>query len=352
VSGRGANEARGDAGAHPSGSASSRRSGARVVLPALALLLALGLVSCGGDGGGDGETLTDRAAPPRAVFPPPNGRTLSQLLEASNAERSNLVVSPTGRVYARGESRFGFGVFTTSREQVTDAQVAIYAAPHGGGRAVGPFPARIDSLQTDPRFEAETTANDPDAAKDVYVTRLRFDRDGPWDLVALFREDGGYSASLIPTIKVGGLNRVPAVNEPAPHVHTPTAGDVHGDLSKIDTRGPHDDMHDVDLADALGHKPVVLLFATPALCQSRVCGPVVDVAEQVKSNFGDRVDFIHMEVYKDNNASEGLRPQMRAFGLPTEPWLFVIDRKGIIRTRIEGAFGVSELERAVRQVAG
>ena len=352
MSGRGANEALGDAGAHPSGSPSSRRGGARVVVPALAVLLVLGLAACGGDGGGDGETLSDRAAPPRAVFPPTDGRTLSQVLEASNAERSNLVVSPTGSVYARGKNRFGFGVFTTSREQVTDAQVAIYAAPHGGGRAVGPSPARIDTLQTDPRFEAQTTANDPDAAKDVYVTHLTFDRDGPWDLVALIREDGDYSASLIPTIKVGGVNHIPAVGEHAPRVHTPTAADVHGDLSKIDTRSPHDDMHDVDLADALGRKPVVLLFATPALCQSRVCGPVVDVAEQVKSDFGDRVDFIHMEVYRDNNASEGLRPQMRAFGLPTEPWLFVIDRKGIVRTRIEGAFGVSELERVVRQVAG
>ena len=41
-------------------------------------------------------------------------------------------------------------------------------------------------------------------------------------------------------------------------------------------------MHDVDFADVVGKKPTVLLFATPALCQSRVCGPVVDVAEQVK----------------------------------------------------------------------
>ena len=329
-----------------------RWGGAWVFAPALALLLAFGLVACGGNGGGNGHTLADQAAPPRAIFPPADGRTLSQVLEASNAERSNLVVSPTGRVYARGENRFGFGVFTTSREQVTDAQVAIYAAPQGGGRAIGPFPARIESLQTEPRFEAQTTANDPDAAKDVYVTHMSFNRDGPWDLVALIDGTGGYSASLIPTIKVGGFTRIPAVGDRAPRIHTPTGADVHGDLSKIDTRTPHDDMHDVDLADAVGRKPVLLLFATPALCQSRVCGPVVDVAEQVKSQFGDRVDFIHMEVYKDNNASEGLRPQMKAFGLPTEPWLFVIDREGIVRTRIEGAFSASELERAVRQVVG
>jgi hypothetical protein len=337
--------------ANPSRAMPTRWRGAWVLAPTLVALLAVGLVACGGDGGDDGGTVADRSAPPRAIFPPADDRTLSQVLEASNAERSNLVVSPTGRVYARGENRFGFGVFTTSREQVTDAQVAIYAAPHGGGRAIGPFPARIDSLQTESQFEAQTTANDPDAAKDVYVTHLSFNRDGPWDLVALIHGTGGYSASLIPTIKVGGFTHIPAVGDRAPRIHTPTAADVHGDLSKIDTRSPHDDMHTVDLAEALGRKPVVLLFATPALCQSRVCGPVVDVAEQVKSQFGDRVDFIHMEVYKDNNASEGLRPQMKAFGLPTEPWLFVIDRKGIVRTRIEGAFSASELERAVRRVA-
>jgi len=291
-------------------------------------------------------------APPASDFPPAHGRTLNQILRASHAQRSNLVVSPTGRVYQKGENRFGFGVFTPAREQVTDAKVAIYAAPSGGGEAIGPFPARVDSLATEPRFEAATTENDPDAAKDVYVARLRLSRAGNWDLLAMLQEPGRFSATLIPTIEVGGFEKIPAVGERPPRIHTPTSADVHGDLSTIDTRTPPDNMHDVDFADVLGKDAVVLLFATPALCQSRVCGPVVDAAEQVKSESGDGVDFIHMEVYKDNNASEGLRPQMKALGLPSEPWLFVIDRQGIVRTRIEGAFSPAELEAAVRQVSG
>ncbi len=114
-------------------------------------------------------------------------------------------------------------------------------------------------------------------------------------------------------------------------------------------------MHSEDLADVLGKKPVVLLFATPALCQSRVCGPVVDVAEQVKAEYGDDVAFIHMEIYEDNQydpKDPKLRPQVEAFGLPTEPWLFVIDKDGKIATRIEGAFSVSELENEVDKVLG
>ena len=72
----------------------------------------------------------------------------------------------------------------------------------------------------------------------------------------------------------------------------------------------------------LGKEPIVLLFATPQFCQSRVCGPVVDVAEQAKHEFGDEARFIHMEIYNDNDPSKGVRPQVRAFHLPTEPWLF------------------------------
>ena len=86
-------------------------------------------------------------------------------------------------------------------------------------------------------------------------------------------------------------------------------------------------MHSDDLANVLGKKPVVLLFATPALCQSRVCGPVTDIAEQVKQQFGDRVAFIHQEIYNNNDINEGPRPQMGAFHLNTEPWAYVIDRE-------------------------
>lgn len=134
-------------------------------------------------------------------------------------------------------------------------------------------------------------------------------------------------------------------------MHTPTGDDV-SDLDEIDTRDPHDTMHEVDFADVLGRQPAVILFATPLLCESRVCRPVVDVAEQVKSRFGDDVAFIHMEIFEDNEVNKGMRKQVKEFGLQTEPWLFVVDDRGRVTTAIEGAFGVAELEAAVRAVAG
>ena len=119
-------------------------------------------------------------------------------------------------------------------------------------------------------------------------------------------------------------------------------------MTKIDTRQPPDDMHKVDFADVVGKKPVVLLFATPQLCQSRVCGPVTDIecADGVQVRQAD--DFIHQEVYVDNNANKGLRPPLRAVRAQSEPWLFVVNKQGIITARLEGSIGINEFEAAVK----
>ena len=160
-------------------------------------------------------------------------------------------------------------------------------------------------------------------------------------------DDGSYSYANVTPAEVGNPKSVPQVGDAAPIMHTPTADDVGGDLTKIDTRQPPDSMHDVDYADVLGKEPIVLLFATPALCQSRVCGPVVDIAEEVKSERPDDAAYIHMEIWNDNDPNKGPRPQVQDFNLETEPWLFVIDTDGKISTVIEGAFSKQELEDAI-----
>jgi hypothetical protein len=318
-----------------------------VVLVALAALAPL--AGCGGSDDGDGTR--NRPAPTAADFPSAQGRTLEQVLSASTGE--GPVIAPAARVLREGKNRFPFGVFTLGREQIDDAQVAIYAAPGAGlgGPAIGPFPARIIDLTTEPAFRAKTTTDDPDAAQVAYVSEVPLNRPGPWSFGALTKEGDSFQGSLLPTEGEVGQFDTPAPGDEAPVVHTPTADQVPA-ISEIDTRVPPSDMHTDDLADVLGKKPVVLLFATPALCQSRVCGPVVDVAAQVKRDFGDRVAFIHQEIYENNSINDGPRPQVEAYRLPSEPWLFVIDRNGRVSTAIEGPFGVEELEAGVRRVVG
>jgi len=345
---------------------------------ALACLLAAA-VALGGCGSGGSTTTSSgaapksRPAPPKSAFPSAEGKSLEEVLES--AHPSELVVSPAAQVFYRGENRFPFGVFEKDRTQVADAEIALYFAsvPHVSQKAekpgakgpaaraqikaleepaVGPFPAKIETLATMPAFRAQTTSKDPDSASVVYTTNIDFPKNGEWRIAAVIREGDQISTTLLPSVIVGEFKRVPTVGEKAPLIHTPTPADVGGDLSKITTRIPPDTQNRVDYADALGKEPIFLLFATPQFCQSRVCGPVVDVAEQVKQLYGDKAAFIHMEIYKDNDPTKGPNQQVRAFHLPSEPWLFAIERDGTIGAVIEGAFGVDKLTEVVEKVTG
>jgi len=345
------------------------------------LCLAVLLISGCGGSDDSSQSFEDRPAPPASSVPATQGRTLAEVLEQEASSNTTLVLTPTERVFYKGENRFGFGVFTRSaREQVGDAEIALYVAkappaaslpkPSAsgepatkkgqtgrlelalGGRAQGPYPAKVVTLETEPSFTAKTTADDPDAGKVVYTTDIDFPSDGEWRIAALLKDGDELAGTILPSAVVGQFSSIPRVGERAPRINTPTLNSVGGDREQLTTRVPPETMNDADFADALGKKPIVLLFATPQFCESRVCGPVVDVAAQVQRDFGDEVEFIHMEIYNDNDPAKGVRPQVRDFNLPSEPWLFVIDRNGIIHTEIEGAFGVGELTEAVQGVAG
>jgi hypothetical protein len=318
----------------------------------IAALLVCALLAGCGDDDSSGEQ-----APPAAKaadFPKPDGKTLQQLM--NDAGGSGPVLAPSGLELRTGSHRFGFALFNRSREQITDASVAVYAAPAGGGPAKGPYLARYESIAVRPQFQSQQTASDPDSARSIYTTEIPFDKPGTYELLGLARVGGKLVAATTPgggvEVKSESGDPIPAVGTRPPRIHTPTKAEVGGDLASIDTRLPPSTMHDADFADVLGKKPVVLLFATPQLCQSRVCGPVVDVAEQVKSTSGDDVEFIHMEVYRDNRIDKGIRPQMAAFHLQSEPWLFVFDRSGKVAARIEGAFSERELKQAIAKAGG
>jgi hypothetical protein len=313
------------------------------------ILLAGFALFLGGCGGSDEDP--SRPAPAATEFPSAKGKTIGDLLHDPEAKPAKLVIAPATQTFDVGENRYAFGVFTTGQEQIDDADVALYFAKDGKGPVIGPLPAQVTSLETKPAYRA-TGAGGPSEATTVYVVpKVDFDRKGPWLAIAMLKgKDGLEVTRLTATPVVGEFPRIPDDGEKAPVIHTPTVADVGGDQAKIDTRVPPDQMHEVDFADVVGKKPIVLVFATPALCQSRVCGPVVDAAQQVADSYKGKADFIHMEIWNDNDIGKGPRPQVEAFNLESEPWVFLIDRNGIVRDRIEGAFGVSELEEAMRKI--
>ncbi len=316
----------------------------RASRPLTVALLVGALVGAAGCGAsGQGSSARPRAAGP--PFPAAGSPQLAKLVSTRTSSQPQL--APSVSVLEPGANRFGFGLFEASGKQL-QADVAVYTASPRGSGVRGPFPAKLESLAVQPRFQSRTSAQDPDAAKSVYVAQVPFPRKGSYVAFAVARL-GGRLVAATPAQVAVGVSPPLAVGARAPRIHTPTLASVHGDVSKIDTRIPPDDLHSVDFADVVGRKPVVLTFATPQLCQSRVCGPVVDEAAQLSSQLGDRAAFIHMEIYRNNKLEDGFRPQVAAFGLRSEPWTFVIDRRGRVAARLEGAASLAEMRQAIER---
>ena len=321
-------------------------------LGALLALALLAIVGCGGARSSSEPRL--RVA--SISFPPGGPGTIDVLRRELD---SGPMLAPTVSVLLPGRNRFAFELFDASHHQIPDASVAVYVVSSGSSNTSGPYVATRESLAVPHGYESTTVADDPSAAKAVYVTNLPLPQAGTYVVQALVRHRGHARLSDPVPVTASSSDPVPSVGQVAPRVSTPTLRSAHGDVGAIDTRDPADDMHSVDLAGVLGKKPVVLLFSSPGLCPSRVCGPVTDITELVATEFRHRAAFVHNEIYLGNSIRPGcldgvrpeqecVMPQVLAYHLPSEPWLFAIDRHGRIAARIEGAFSRAEAEAAVR----
>jgi hypothetical protein len=330
---------------------------ARSLLSALAAVLFI--AGCGGGGGAAKDPteqvpqtggLRAKVRSAQAVsasdFPAAKGRTLQQVADSIGG--GNLEAALASSVFTTGPNRLAFGVID-SQGQFVYGKTAVYVATSPSRPARGPYVAPADVLLTEPPYRSKQAATENDPFSAIYAAHVPFRKPGKYDVLVATTQAGKLTATATQIhVTTPAADPIPEVGERPPRVQTDTLASAKGDVSKIDTRQPPDDMHKVSFADVLGHKPVALLFATPQLCQSRVCGPVTDVEEQMKARYGDRMDFIHQEVYVDNNPQKGLRPPLNAFHLRSEPWLFVVNRDGRITARLEGSIGVRAFEQAIQ----
>ena len=327
---------------------SSRAASVGACLAAVALVVG----ACGGDDGerdsaGSGDPAVDRVVASakqvsRSDFPAVAGRSLQEMANGVRPVTAGLASSE----FVPGKNRLAFGVISKDNRFIY-GKSAVYLGRGPNQRAIGPFPAPADPLVVEPPFRSKGAALESDAIAAIYDAEVTLSKPGKWAVLVVTKTSGGMVGGAA-NITVRRSSPIPAVGERPPRISTETVASSRGNLKSIETRVPPDDMHDVDLKDAIGKRPVALLFSTPALCETRVCGPVTDIGAQLQRDYGDKVVFIHQEVYVDNQVNKGLRKQLRAFELRTEPWLFTFDREGRVAARIEGSFGNDAFERAVQ----
>lgn len=319
------------------------------LLLVLVTSLALGLAGCGNEGGGGSDPIAAAKQVDLADFPKTDGKKDFAAIQREVSAKQGVNILPAANDFVIGrDNRVPFGIFTMDRKPIWGPTV-FYLSDGTDAPARGPFKTVANGFDVPERFQSETSKGDLQLVGNGFYTATIPAKDGAKKLnfLTLTKEGDGFEAAAVGLVMTKEDATV-APGEKVPAIDTPTLDDVNGDASKIDTRVPPSQMHDISLKDALREKkPIVLIFATPRLCASRVCGPVVDVAASVQDKAGDDVIFIHNEIYKDNDLNAGSTPQVEKFGLPSEPFTFVIGSDGRVVEQLQGPFVAGELEAAL-----
>ena len=250
---------------------------------------------------------------------------------------------------AVGDNRVVFGVIVQGQGALREEQVQVKTFFLTASGPEGPE-------QTAPA----TFQRWPGGAGGAYVANLSFDRPGEWGLgIEASRPDTSLlRASVKVTVKE--TSATPSIGSAAPRSRNKTAAAV-SDLTELTTdTDPDPDLYRITVAEALdAGVPLLVGFATPAYCQTATCGPQVDVLKQMKDQYAGRINVIHVEVY--DNPPEirdagievaRLTPVMTEWGLPSEPWTFVVDGDGIVRAKYEGFVTADELGDAIDETLG
>lgn len=289
----------------------------------------------------------------------------------SSASSESSDFAPTTASQEAGAVEFGgpqFSAVIITTDLAVGSNRVVFGLVDRQGMPVRPAEAQVKAVYLDAdgktaEVRAESTARFqqwPVGSQGVLTTELSFDKPGFWQLNVESTAADGTLFSAIGAFEVKSNSDTPTVGQPAPRSVTPTLDGLNDikELGTITSANPPDpDLYRMSVDAALDSgKPLVLVFSTPAFCVSATCGPQVDVISQVKEKFQDRANFIHVEVFKDPHLIEGgrplggLAPAVDEWGLPSEPWTFIIDAEGIVRAKFEQFTTALEIETALLDV--
>ncbi len=263
-----------------------------------------------------------------------------------------IAPSPGNSELVVGPNRFAFGLADENNEPIHEAPgVSVTLRFYIG-----------DELKL--KEEAGFTWAIPDVTG-FFVVNADFDSPGQWRAEADVVRDGDTEmvAFTFPVLERGSA---PSVGNPAPPSLNRTLAS-EPNIARISTdEDPDRSYYELTVAEALENdRALVVIFATPAFCATRFCGPIVDTIKEVSPAYADRVDFIHIEPFELDDEGKLLTEDLPSggqnriptvpvleWGLQTEPWVFIVDGDGIIASRFEGAASADEIRRAIDDVLG
>lgn len=251
----------------------------------------------------------------------------------------------------KGENRFLFSI--------TDRQNRLIAAPDVSVRlrfydADSSSPTTV-VFEEDSRFLWAI-----EGRQGLYVADVTFPEAGRWGTDFIATLPDGSVKKVHAKYDVAESGSTPALGDPAPSVDTPTLADVGGNVSQVSTDAePESRFYEQSISDALeAGEPFVVVFSTPAFCDTQTCGPTLETVKTVARDYPD-MTFINVEPYKMAFTGGRLQPELdangqlqpaewtTAWGLVSEPYTFVVTADGTVAAKFEGVLAAAELRSAL-----
>ncbi len=206
------------------------------------------------------------------------------------------------------------------------------------------------------QFESDTLYRGTGLPVGLYVAYPEMEQAGAWSVeVAIPQEQGEPQKSRL-RLDVLAEGTTPPIGSQAIASENLTSADVASLEQLTSDVDPDPLLYQMTIAEALqAHKPLMVMFGTPGYCKTAVCAPNMLVMKDLRQQFGEQVNFIHVEVYPYpfDEAFEEQRfvPTMQEWNLTTEPWTFLVDATGTIRAKYEGGLTFDELEPALKALS-
>lgn len=245
-----------------------------------------------------------------------------------------------------GPNRFLMALLAKDGTPVSDASVKLDFRPLTGNTA-GPVATSV---------QAQYLGKDSESAKSLYSTRVTFPNAGNWEAEATVTKDGRSSRAKAQFV-VRQSSGVPAIGENIPASASPTSPPTP--IEQLTSQRPvgDADFYKLSIADSLKTgKPSVLIFSTPAFCQTRTCGPQLEALQGLKQKYTAQVNFIHIEVYQrpdlllQGQGQPKLAETVNQWHLESEPFVFLVDKAGKVFDRFEGYAPAWEVEPALQKL--
>ena len=317
------------------------RATVRPVLVAALLALLTALAAACGSGEGGVPSSLDFSA--RAVG------------EAFDPEAQPVLLNSA---LAVGENRLTFGFFRSDTSLILEASgsVWIYRLDESRrGAFVGSYELQraAFSQQTDHKHDDGSTHVHEDPLVAVFHATVDFDRTGDWGAELDAEIEGERRRLRVQPFNVLERTPEPQVGDAlpeSPHLTLRDTDDISAVSSMVE---PIPEMNQLTVAEAVATgKPVLVAIATPAYCESRFCGPLMEaVVVPLWEEFGGEVQFVHVEPYELEEVRATGRlvaiPLLDDWQLQTEPWIFIAARGGAVTAKFEGVASIEEVRAAL-----